>query len=577
MRDTPTPAPTIAYLSMEIGLDPALPTYSGGLGVLAGDSLRAAADLALPVVAITLVHRKGYFRQQLDAQGRQTEIPDSWSPEDTAMVEEMPQRVSVEIEGRTVHLRAWRYLVRGNAGNDRAVPVAAYLLDTDLPENADEDRALTNELYGGDSRYRLSQETLLGIGGIELLRTLGHDRIHTYHMNEGHSGLLVLPLLEQRLEEDGRPDLLPGDVDAVRRKCVFTVHTPVPAGHDVFEESLVEQILGGRRLQLLKSGPGFEDGSFDLTAFVIGFARWANGVSMRHGQISRDMFPGHDVGAITNGVHAGTWVADPMAELFDRYMPGWRRDTRFLRYATGVPASELREAHAKAKADLFAEVQKRTGVGFDPDVLTIGFARRATGYKRGDLLFSDLGRLRRMVAAVGPLQVIYSGKAHPRDDSGKQIIQQVFAAAKELEDAIRVTYLEDYGMGIARYLCAGVDIWLNNPQKPLEASGTSGMKAAMNGVPSLSVLDGWWVEGCIEGVTGWAIGDENPADEDAEIASLYDKLEYAIMPMYYRQPDEFAKVMRSAVALNGDFFSAQRMMSQYYRSVYRFAPDVVLD
>jgi starch phosphorylase len=331
---------------------------------------------------------------------------------------------------------------------------------------------------------------------------------------------------------------------------------------------MVAEVLGEDDLRLLELAPAFDDGVFDLTSFVIHFSRHVNGVSMRHGQISRNMFPGYTVGAITNGVHAGTWIADPIARMLDRHVPEWRHDTRFLRYTAGIPLDDVRQAHVDAKRGLLREIERRNGVRLKEDTLTIGFARRATGYKRGDLIFSDIERLRRLIRRVGPLQVIYSGKAHPRDEAGKSIIQHVFSAAHELRDTMTVTYVEDYDMAVAKYLCAGVDLWLNNPQKPLEASGTSGMKAAMNGVPSLSVLDGWWVEGHIEGVTGWAIGDENPASEEAEITSLYDKLEHAIMPMYYRRPDDFARVMRNAIALNGEFFSAQRMMNQYARSAY---------
>jgi starch phosphorylase len=359
------------------------------------------------------------------------------------------------------------------------------------------------------------------------------------------------------------------DIEAVRRQCVFTIHTPVPAGHDVFTELLTEEVLGEKRMRLLRVSPAFEDDTFDLTAFVMFFARTANGVSLRHAEITRSMFPGYVVGAITNGVDAGIWVCEAFAALFNRHWPAWRRDSRYLRYAADIPLADVRAAHAEAKHALLAEIERRQGVVLDPNVLTIGFARRATGYKRGDLIFSDLDRLRGIVKRAGPLQVVYSGKAHPRDDTGRLIIEQIFAAAKELEGTIKVTYVENYDMGIARSLCSGVDVWLNNPQKPLEASGTSGMKAAMNGVPSLSVLDGWWIEGCFEGVTGWAIGDENPDEEQAEVDSLYEKLEGTIMRLFYHDPDAFAAVMRGAIAINGEFFSAQRMMAQYYRNVYQ--------
>jgi alpha-glucan phosphorylases len=566
MIETNAAGPSVAYFSMEMGLDPDIPTYSGGLGVLAGDSLRAAADLRLPLVGITLVHRKGYFRQRLDAEGHQTEVPDSWSPEER--LEEMPQRVNVTIEGRTVHLRAWRFTVNGTRGNNYALPIPVYMLDANLPENDPQDQRLTDELYGGDSRYRLSQEVILGMGGVALLRALNYTDIRTYHMNEGHSGLLILSLMEEQMNgSDEMPTSR--DIEAVRRQCVFTIHTPVPAGHDVFTALLTEEVLGEKRIRLLRVSPAFEDDTFDLTAFVMFFARTANGVSLRHAEITRSMFPGYVVGAITNGVDAGIWVCEAFAALFDRHWPAWRRDTRYLRYAADIPLADVRAAHAEAKHALLAEIERRQGVVLDPNVLTIGFARRATGYKRGDLIFSDLDRLRGIVKRAGPLQVVYSGKAHPRDDTGRLIIEQIFVAAKELKGTIEVTYVEDYDMGIARSLCAGVDVWLNNPQKPLEASGTSGMKAAMNGVPSLSVLDGWWIEGCFEGVTGWAIGDENPDEEEAEVDSLYEKLEGTIMRLFYHDPDAFAAVMRGAIAINGEFFSAQRMMAQYYRNVYQ--------
>ncbi len=553
---------TIAYFSMEIALDPAMPTYSGGLGVLAGDSLRAAADLGIPMVAVTLLHHKGYFRQRLDAQGHQSESPALWHPEE--FLERLDERVTVSIAGRAVHVGAWRYTVRGTAGH--TVPV--YLLDTRLPENTAGDQALTDELYGGDSQYRLCQEMVLGIGGVAMLRALGYAEIRTYHMNEGHSGLLTLALLEEQLNGRAPGSVTPADIEWVRQRCVFTVHTPVAAGHDTFPGSLVTGLLGPERLPLLEQAPAQTDGVFNLTAFAMFFCRSINGVSLRHGQVSHEMFPQYNIGAVTNGVHADTWISPWLGRLFDARIPAWRRDRRYLRYAVRIPIAEIREAHAQAKLALLTEVERRTGVQMDPAALTIGFARRATGYKRADLLFTDIARLKRIARRVGPLQAVFAGKAHPQDSSGKSIIEHVFGAAKALSGVMKVVYLEDYDMAVARLLCAGVDLWLNNPQQPLEASGTSGMKAAMNGVPSLSVLDGWWVEGHIEGVTGWAIGGEEPAPEPAEAQSLYDKLEYVIMPLFYRQPAAYGAVMRYAIAINGDFFSAERMMAQYLRNVY---------
>jgi len=282
------------------------------------------------------------------------------------------------------------------------------------------------------------------------------------------------------------------------------------------------------------------------------------------------MFPNYPVNSITNGVHALTWTSDSFSQLYDRYVPEWRRDNRYLRYAIGIPLNEIQHAHGEAKRALLQEVGRRTGIRLEQTALTIGFARRATQYKRPDLLFSDLERLRKIGRDAGPLQIIYAGKAHPHDEGGKELIRQIFQAAKTLGNDVRVVYLEEYDMALAKYLCSGVDVWLNTPQKPREASGTSGMKAALNGVPSLSVLDGWWIEGHVEGVTGWSIGEEwekeSPAEKES--TSLYDKLEFMVLPTFYGRPMAYAQVMRYAVTLNGSFFNAQRMMMQYTMNAY---------
>jgi len=555
---------SIAYFSMEIALDASIPTYSGGLGVLAGDTLRAMADLRLPVVAVTLVHRKGYFRQHLDRLGKQTETPYEWSPEDK--LEALQPRVRVTIEGRSVELRAWRYHVRGRSGH--RVPV--YLLDSDIEGNDAYDRTLTDSLYGGDIRYRLGQEVVLGIGGVRSLRALGFDDIHTYHMNEGHSSLLTLELLQEHARAQERGAIEDSDVDDVRRRCVFTTHTPVDAGHDRFSVELVESVLGRERTGILARVTRPEGGVFNLTELAMFFCRSANGVSIRHAHVARRMFPERPISAITNGVHVGTWTSAPFARLYDRHVPDWLRDNRYLRQASAIPREEIQAAHAETKAALLSEVERRTGTKLDAGTMTIGFARRATGYKRADLLFSDEDRLRRIIERIGPLQLVYSGKAHSRDSTGKAAIERIFSVADELKDVLRVVYLEEYDMALAGVLIPGVDLWLNNPLKPLEASGTSGMKAALNGVPSLSVLDGWWLEGWIEGVTGWAIGDrsEESGDPAAELDSLYGKLENTILPMFYDRPRAYSDVMRGAMSHNGSFFNAQRMVSQYVQNVY---------
>ncbi|MCD6734139.1 MAG: alpha-glucan family phosphorylase [Burkholderiaceae bacterium] len=560
---------TIAYFSMEIGLDEAMPTYSGGLGVLAGDTVRAAADGDVPMVAVTLVHRKGYFRQRLDAEGRQTEEPQAWSPE--SLLAEMPARAKVSIEGRDVALRAWRYDVRGVGG----VTLPVLLIDSDLPENAESDRRLTDHLYGGDDRYRLCQEIILGIGGVRMLRALGYDGIRRFHMNEGHAALLLLELGYEEMLRRGLAEVTREVAVAVKPLCVFTTHTPVPAGHDQFPLALVRHVLTDYHGAYDRRAVEFcLDNVLNMTYLALDNSHYVNGVAKRHGEISRQMFGQYKVDSITNGVHAATWIAPSIRAVLDRHISNWREDNASLRYALGIPRQELWAAHQTAKQDLVAWVNQRTGASLFSNTFTIGFARRATQWKRPDLLFHDLQRLLALHRSAGPIQVVYGGKAHPRDEGGKELIRQIFAQVAKLEGRLAVAWVEDYDIAAAKRLVAGVDLWLNTPQPPLEASGTSGMKAAMNGVPQLSVLDGWWVEGCIENVTGWAIGDGNATNDsgiderafDAE--SLYNKLETVILPMFYRDQDRYIDVMRHAIALNGSFFNTERMVDQYLRKAY---------
>ncbi len=552
---------------MEIGLEARMPTYSGGLGVLAGDTIRAAADLKVPLVAVTLLYRKGYFRQRLEADGSQREEPVEWSPKD--FLAEMPQRISVTIEERTVRLRSWRYEVKGAGGF--TVPV--YFLDADLAENADWDRALTHSLYGGDSHYRLCQEVILGIGGLGMLRELGYGDIGRFHLNEGHASLLTLKLLDEEAKKAGREAITADDVEPVREKCVFTTHTPVPAGHDQFPLDLARRVVGPREDFFGLKEVSADGAVLNMTCLALNLSRYVNGVAKKHGEVSRLMFAGYAIDAITNGIHPATWAADPFQALFDRFIPGWREDSFSLRYAMGIPKQALWQAHARAKQQLIGHVNSATGIGMDPEVLTIGFARRASTYKRADLLFQDIERLRRIASEKGAIQVVYAGKAHPRDHGGKELIRRIFQAKQSLMPEIRVAYLEDYDMELGKLVTSGVDLWLNTPEPPQEASGTSGMKAAVNGVPSLSVLDGWWIEGRIEGLTGWSIGEHTArtgggGDRAHDAASLYDKLEEVILPLFYRDRDRFIDVMRLAIALNGSFFNSQRMMHEYVLKAY---------
>jgi starch phosphorylase len=536
--------------------------------VLAGDTVRAAADWGVPMVAVTLAHREGYFRQSLDKDGTQHESSATW---DVAQrLEPLAPVICVHIERRNVLVRAWRYMVQGIRGE--AVPII--LLDTDMPENSVEDRTLTDNLYGGDPRYRLCQEAILGIGGMRMLRALGFNAIERFHLNEGHAALLTLELLNERLAE--RAETAPSleDVAAIRRRCVFTTHTPVPAGHDRFPIALVDQVLG--RQDLLRSHPStIHDGHLNMTYLALNFCRYTNAVAKRHGDVSRRLFPDHPVDSITNGVHAATWASDSFVQLFDRYITNWREENFNLRLATGIPRNDVWDAHAAAKRALIDHINSANDADLSADVFTLGFARRAATYKRADMLVSDVGRLKAIAAKHGPLQIVYGGKAHPHDGGGKDVIRRVHQHIAELAPEIKVVYLPNYEMHLGALITAGVDLWVNTPQRPLEASGTSGMKAALNGVPSLSILDGWWVEGCIENVTGWAIGDDAPVDElvngdrtEEERGILYDKLENVVLPMFLHNRDQWIDVMRHAIAINGSYFNTQRMVQEYVVKAY---------
>jgi starch phosphorylase len=555
--------PRVAYFSMEIALRSEIPTYAGGLGILAGDTLRSAADLALPLVGVSLVSRAGYFRQTIDADGRQLEQAARWNPADWAR--RLDAKIAVRIEGRAVWIGAWLYVLESDLGGRAPV----ILLDTDVEENQPEDREITHSLYGGDEAYRLKQEMVLGIGGVRLLHALGFE-ISAYHMNEGHSALLGVELLRRRAyaPEDIKPGERRYDIPSVRALCRFTTHTPVESAHDHFSYDIVQRLFNSLiDIDTLRSLAG-ED-SLNTTRLALNLSEFVNGVGPRHAEVSRKMFPGYQVRAITNGVHSFTWAAASFRELYNRYVPGWCHEPELLVRAYSIPDAEIAAAHARAKRTLTERVRELAGIELDSRVAILGFARRMTAYKRPDLLFSDLDRLR-SIARKHPFQIVFAGKAHPRDADGKRLIELLHRHARAVADAVPVAYLPDYDLALAQTLVAGVDVWLNTPLPPEEASGTSGMKAALNAVPSLSVLDGWWIEGCIEGLTGWAIGDSQSAGE-GDARSLYDKLEHVVLPNYYatgRDAVRWATVTKGAICLNGSYFNSHRMMRRYATEAY---------
>ncbi|MCX6090125.1 MAG: alpha-glucan family phosphorylase [Candidatus Atribacteria bacterium] len=558
---------TIAYFSMEIALTNDIPSYSGGLGVLAGDTVRAAADISAPFLAVTLISRKGYFRQEITSDGWQKEYPLTWEVE--KFVEPLSPRVQVVMEGRTVSVGAWAYYWKSMTGG--IIPVI--FLDTNLPENTADDRQITDCLYGGDRRYRLKQEIILGIGGTRMLQALGLN-VRKYHINEGHAALLTLELLQQnkkRLEEVWSEDQM-WDTEAVKNFCVFTTHTPVEAGHDKFSYDLVKQVLNEPiPFLFLQKLAGNED--LNMTRLALNLSGYINGVAKRHTEVSRNMFPGYTIHDITNGVHSFTWTSNPFRDLFDQYIPGWAHQPELLTRVDIIPDEEIWDAHQAGKKHLLAYVRDTGGGDMDEDTLTIGFARRMTAYKRPHFLFTDTERLKR-VRRKGDFQIIYAGKAHPQDEEGKRIIQTIYQYCQSLKNEIKIVFLEDYNLEIAKKMVSGVDVWLNTPQRPMEASGTSGMKAAHNGVLNFSILDGWWIEGCLEGITGWSIGPTptekaDPAEQSREeIDDLYNKLEYIILPTYYQQIDWWIKMMKSSIGKIASYFNTHRMMEHYVTEAY---------
>ena len=548
----------IAYFSMEVGLRESIPTYSGGLGVLAGDILKSAADLGVPMAGMTLLYRKVYFVQDFNADDWQQEKPAVWDPAQELTL--LPNRISIRLQGREIQVGVWVYEIIGESG----YPLPVYFLDTDFEPNHPDDRKLSWYLYGGDNRYRLCQEFVLGVGGLRVLRDLGYKNIDTFHLNEGHAGFLTLELMREMGYYDP---------DKIREQVVFTTHTPVPAGHDYFEYSLIDQVFPDEARstlhRMLPDVPGVS-----MTELGLRYSRYVNGVAKKHAEVSNAMFKMETVDWITNGIHPATWISSGMRKLYNKNIPGWEEDPGRLVQALTIPKEDLWAAHQASKLRLFARIMETNGVQLDPDVLTLGFARRAATYKRADLLFSDMARFRK-VAGNRKVQFVFAGKSHPNDNGGKALLQKIRRVARELESEIPIVFIDNYNMEIASLLTQGVDVWLNTPIRPREASGTSGMKCAMNGIMNFSILDGWWIEGWIEDVTGWSIGpvpDEKDMganyDESLDAVDLYNKLEKKIIPTYYDDHDRWVSMMQHTIALDASFFNTHRVVREYASKAY---------
>lgn len=547
---------TVAYFTMEIGLDARIPTYAGGLGVLAADLMRSCADMKVPAACMTVCWQHGYMKQSLRADGTQDYAQQSWNPKDFMTLQK--ERVKVQIEGRDVTVAAWRYDVQSGK---HTVPV--FFLDTNLPENSEADRAITRYLYGGEGNMRIKQEIVLGIGGVRMLRALGFDQgsVGTYHMNEGHAAFLTLELLRERNFSD---------VD-VRKSCAFTTHTPVMAGHDVFDYDEAWKVVGDMLPWHIKKLAG-ED-RLSMTLLAMNLSRYVCGVSRVHSQVSRAMFPGHEVDAITNGVHHTTWVSPDIAKVLDAHLPEWRKDpTALVTAGRDLPSEELWEAHLFAKRKLLDEVNKIAAVPFDERTLTIASARRVVSYKRPELFYENLLRMKEV--CCGRIQVIHAGNAHPADRFGQEVIQRMIERSATLRDCMRIVYLPNYNPDLARLLVSGADVWMNTPMRLHEASGTSGMKASLNGVINLSTLDGWWIEGYERDPgAGWRIGPLASALPDAEdtrkvdAEDLYTQLQYKVIPEYYYRRDKWISRMKRAISLLA-YFNTHRCIEEYLRKAW---------
>ena len=540
----------IAYFSAEIGISSSIPTYSGGLGVLAGDHIKAAGDAGISMCAITLLYKEGYFQQRLDEEGVQTETYPRFDPD--PLIKQMDLNFSIQLRNRKVFIQVFKFEYVADSG-DR-VPI--FFLDTDTDKNIDEDRFITHRLYSGDKDHRILQESVLGFGGIKLLQKLEQNSIKTYHMNEGHCSFLVLSLLRH----------FKGDADKVKSLCHFTTHTPVPAGHDHFSLDRTKNILNDFIPDDMVLPSIEKSQRLHMTELGLHFSRSANGVSELHGDVAQNQFPWATIGFITNGVHHSYWMGTTFKNIFDKYLPGWRLDPDKLLEIDSVPDQILLEAHLSRKKRLLTYANSQTGKALDMETLTIGFARRSATYKRAQLLFNDLEKLR--LLGHKKIQIIYSGKAHPKDTGGKELIRQIVTKAKSLFGSIKIIYLENYDMWLGRLITSGVDVWLNTPLRPNEASGTSGMKATLNGVPNLSILDGWWAEGCDHKVNGWAIGDPNHPDDQKDAEHLYYLLENQIIPMFYDNKKKWIGIMKQAIK-TGVRFTAFRMINEYKNQYYK--------
>lgn len=539
--------PKVAYFSMEIALENEIKTFAGGLGVLAGDILRSASEKKIPMIGVTLLNKNGYFKQIINDKGKQEEFPDKSNYSKLSL---LSHKIIIKISNDTVLIRAWKYLLK--SGDGLEIPI--YLLDSDWPENREKHRRLSENLYDGDLRKKLKQSIVLGRAGVKLLNKLGYKDIKI-HLNEGHGALAAVELFLNSKKTKNKDR-----IKEVKKRIVFTTHTPIPAGHDIFFGEF-----------LLKYQPDFpkhvkgliENDTINFTKLALFFSSYANSVSLKHQKVSQKMFPQYKIEAITNGVNSLFWTSEEFKELFNKFIPSWKENNSLLSRANKIPLNEIKEAHLKAKRRLINFIEEKKGIKFKDDVFIITFARRFAPYKRPSLLLDDLNSLKKINKQVGKIQIIYAGKAHPKDEVGKTLISEVNKRIKKISSEIKIVFLENYDLEMAKLLVSGSDLWLNNPVAPNEASATSGMKAAHNGVPQVSTWDGWWPEAYHKGKTGWTIKEKD------ETNNLYELLSKEIIPLYYKKPEKYLKICRQAISLNAAKFNTQRVIMDYLKKVYK--------
>lgn len=549
----------VAYISMEIGIDSSIPTYSGGLGVLSGDTVRSAADLEIPMVAVCLCYSSGYFYQLFNEKGEQKEKEIEWNY--FYEFEKISKPITIKIEDKEVLVTAWLYKVIGQSGH--TIPI--YLLTTDVEDNEDWMKQMTGSLYDSTSRWnRIVQEQILGIGAVKLLKSQGYKNLEVYHLNEGHGSFSIVELFNNLR-----------DLEKVKESVVFTTHTPVPAGHDKFDQKLVDKVFENRFPPELRKLAD-DNGSLNMTFLGMNVSRYQNGVAKKHGEISRKMFPNNNIDYITNGVHLPFWISKPIRKMFERKWPNWKSNPHLLQNAIELDDLELFDAHIENKFNLINYQKGHSWNLLDEELITFGFARRFATYKRATLIFHDIDRLGKL--CQGKAQFLFAGKAHPKDVMGKDFIKKIYESGEYLYDnyGVKVVLIENYNMDMAHMLVSGVDVWLNTPERYREASGTSGMKAALNGILNCSVLDGWWLEGYkMNPMAGWAIGpdDSNPSDPgvsndwDIDSNAFYEILENEIIPTYMNH-DEWLHRAKHAISLAA-FFNTHRMVEEYAAKAYR--------